>query len=296
MIGKTVLITGGTSGIGVETARALAGLGASVVIVSRNEARCATVVEQLRAETDNPQVAYIAADLSSLAGIRAAAQQFLNSHDRLDVLINNAGGIFMSRQVSADGLEMTFALNHMGYFLLTTLLLEVLQTSAPARVVNVSSNAHRGATLDLTDLQMEKRYSGFAAYARSKLMNILFTYELARRLEGTGVTANALHPGFVATSFGLNNGSPWRELIRLTQRFGLTPAAGARTSIFLASSPAMAGVTGRYFVREREVRSSPITYDRELAARLWEVSAALAGLREGSPVTLPGLIGGSQAA
>lgn len=283
MHGKTVMITGGTSGIGAATARALAGMGAAVVIVSRSEARCKAVVEQLRAETGNDQLDYIVADLSSLEAVRTAAERFRNRHDRLDVLINNAGGIFMSRQVSVDGLEMTFALNHMSYFLLTNLLLDVLQASAPARVINVSSNAYRGATLDFDDLQMARRYSGFAAYARSKLMNILFTYELARRLAGTGVTANALHPGFVASNFGLNNGQPWKTLIRLTQRFGISPDVGARTPIYLASSPEVEGVTGQYFVRNRAVQTAPITYDRALATRLWEVSAALAGLQEHAP-------------
>lgn len=283
MHGKTVLITGGSSGIGAATARALAGMGAAVVIVSRNEARCKAVMEQIGAETGNHQLDYIVADLSSLEAVRAAAERFRSRHDRLDVLINNAGGIFMSRQLSVDGLEMTFALNHMSYFLLTNLLLDVLRASAPARVVNVASNAYRGATLDLDDLQMTRRYSGFAAYARSKLMNILFTYELARRLVGTGVTANALHPGFVASNFGLNNGQPWKALIRLTQRFGISPVAGARTPVYLASSPEVEGVTGQYFVRNQAIQTAPITYDWALAARLWEVSAALAGLQDHAP-------------
>lgn len=296
MHGKTVMITGGTSGIGAATARALAGVGAAVVIVGRNEERCKAVVEQIRAGTGNHQLDYIVADLSSLEAIRTAAAHFRSRHDRLDVLINNAGGIFMSRQVSVDGLEMTFALNHMSYFLLTNLLLDVLQASVPARVINVSSNAYRGATLDFADLQMARRYSGFAAYARSKLMNILFTYELARRLAGTGVTANVLHPGFVASNFGLNNGQPWKTLIRLTQRFGISPDAGARTPVYLASSPDVEGMTGQYFVRNRVVQTAPITHDRTLAARLWEVSAVLARLHDHAPTSAPELIGDAQAA
>jgi retinol dehydrogenase-12 len=193
-------------------------------------------------------------------------------------LVNNAGALFSRRQLSRDDIEMTFALNHLAYFLLTHLLLDPLKASASARIVNVSSEAHRGARLDFADLQGQHSYSGWRAYARSKLANILFTYELARRLEGTGVTANALHPGFVATSFGRNNRNITGLFFRIAQLAAISPEEGAKTIIHLASSPEVQDITGRYFVKQKAVRSSQVSYDRAAAERLWKVSAELTRL------------------
>jgi NAD(P)-dependent dehydrogenase (short-subunit alcohol dehydrogenase family) len=220
-------------------------------------------------------VEYFLADLSSQQQVRELACRVRESYPRLDVLVNNAGGLWMHRQTTVDGLEMTFAVNHLASFLLTDLLLDSLKAAAPARVVNVSSEAHRRVSLDLNDLMGERHYGGWRAYCRSKLANLLFTYELARHLEGTGVTANALHPGWVATGFGGNNG--WRgQLLQLAAGwFAIGPDEGARTIIYLASSDQVAGVSGRYFVREREVASSPASNDVAAAQRLWQVSREL---------------------
>ena len=277
MKGKNVLVTGATNGIGLVTAHELAHMGAQVTIVSRNAEKCALVAEAIKTGTGNP-VEFIAADLSSLAGIMQAAASFKQRHTRLHVLVNNAGGFFFKRSITSDGFEMTFALNHLNYFLLTNLLLDVLSASTPARVVNVASGTHIGAKLDFNNLQGEKRYDAIRAYRQSKLANILFTYELARRLEDTGVTANALHPGYVNTGISLNNGFFFRVFVRLSARlFGRKPEEGAQTSIYLASSPQLAGVTGKYFADCQPVKSSPLSYDEELAKKLWQVSLELTG-------------------
>lgn len=279
MTGKVCLVTGATSGIGQATAHALARLGTTVIVVGRNPEKGATTVAQINRACDNPNIDCLLADLSSQAAIHQLAQQLKDRYQRLDVLVNNAGAVFMQRQESADGIEMTFALNHLGYFLLTNLLLDVLKASAPARIVNVSSELHRKAHLDFDDLQNARRYRGMNAYHQSKLANILFTYELARRLEGTGVTANALSPGLVATNLGMNN----RGLSPLMKRFvdrmmGIGPEEGAQTGVYLATSPQVEGVTGEYFVKQEAVQSSPETYNEAIAERLWEVSAELTGL------------------
>jgi NAD(P)-dependent dehydrogenase (short-subunit alcohol dehydrogenase family) len=277
MKGKTVLVTGGTNGIGLVTARELARMGAQVTIVSRNAEKCAVVAEALKTETGNP-VEFIAGDLSTLAGITQAAVGFKQRNTRLHALVNNAGGFFNKRFVTPDGFEMTFALNHLNYFMLTNLLLDVLKASAPARVVNVASGIHMGASLDFENLQGEKRYTGFRAYGQSKLANVLFTYELARRLEGSGVTVNALQPGYVDTGLSLNNGFFFRVFAKLSARlFGRKPEEGARTSIYLASSLEVEGVTGKYFADCQPVESSPLSYDKELAKKLWQVSLELTG-------------------
>jgi len=270
--GKTMLVTGATNGIGRVTARELARLGAQVTILSRNAEKCARVAEEIRKDTGNP-VEYLAADLSTLAGIMQAAETFKKRRRRLDVLVNNAGGIFIRRTITSDGLEMTFALNHVAYFLLTGLLLDVLKQSSPARVVNVASGMHMGAHLDFDDLQNEKHYSGFRAYGRSKLANILFTYELARKLEGSGVTVNCVHPGYVNTGLSLNNGLIFGVFAGLSARlFGRKPEEGARTSIYLAASPEVQGVTGKYFADCKPVSSSLESYDTTAATRLWHAS------------------------
>jgi retinol dehydrogenase 12 len=275
---KICMVTGASSGIGFVTARELARQGAQVTLVSRSPERCQAAAEGIRQETGNPAVDFIAADLSSLGEIRRAAEEFLKRRKRLDVLVNNAGGFFMKRSETVDGLELTFALNHLNYFLLTNLLLETIKASAPARIVNVSSDAHRGARLHFDDLQNKHKYAGFRVYSQSKLMNVLFTYELSRRLEGSGVTANALHPGFVASGFAKNNGALFRLVMPLVQLSALTPEEGARTSIYLASSPEVEGVSGKYFTKQRAVQSDPASYDEQTAHQLWDVSLELTHL------------------
>jgi NAD(P)-dependent dehydrogenase (short-subunit alcohol dehydrogenase family) len=279
MSGKTSLVTGATSGIGAVTARALAEMGSTVIVVGRDRAKSEATVQRIIRETGNESVEYLLADLSSQEQIRRLAEQVKGRYDQLNVLVNNAGGMFLRRQESVDGIEMTFALNHLGYFLLTNLLLDELKRGVPSRIVNVSSRAHEGARIDFEDLEGRRSYGGMRAYGQSKLANLLFTYELARRLEGSGVTVNALHPGFVATSFGANNGgSIVRALVRLAQRRAISPEEGAQTSIYLASSPEVEGVSGGYFVRRAPHPSSPASRDQEAARRLWEVSLQMVRL------------------
>jgi NAD(P)-dependent dehydrogenase (short-subunit alcohol dehydrogenase family) len=275
---KVCLVTGATSGIGLVTARELVRRGARVVVVGRDPARCENAVRKIADATGGRQAETLLADLSSQRQVRELARQFRERHGRLDVLVNNAGGLWLERRLTEDGLEMTFAVNHLAYFRLTHLLLDTLKASAASRVVNVASAAHRGATLDFNDLQGERGYSGWQAYCRSKLANILFTYELARRLQTTGVTANALHPGWVATGFGGGNGWRGRLLRGVAALFALGEEAGARTSVYLATSPEVEGVTGRYFDRERPVASSPASLDEDAARRLWRVSEELTGV------------------
>lgn len=269
---KIVLITGATNGIGLVTAHELAKMGAQIVIVSRNVHKCALITEQIKQATGNANIEYIAADLSNRAGVHHAAHEFKIRHTRLDVLLNNAGAMFIPRQVSEDGIEMTFALNHLSYFLLTILLLDTLKASGPARIINVSSDAHKNGSINFDDLQMEKSYTGLAAYNQSKLANILFTYELARKLEGTRVTANTLHPGLVSTGFNKNNGPLMKFAMGLLTPFSRNPTEGAKTSIYLASSSEVDGVSGKYFDESKPAPSSPISYNRATAERLWQVS------------------------
>jgi len=278
MQGKVCLVTGATSGIGLVTAHELARQGARVLLVGRNSARCAETIEQIRARTGNQDVKALLADLSSQRQIRDLARHVRGRYPRLDVLINNAGGMWLKREVTVDGLEMTFAVNHLAYFLLTHLLLDTLQASAPARVVNVASNAHRKAMLDFDDLQGERHYGGWRAYCRSKLANLLFTYELARRLAGTGVTANALHPGWVATGFARNNGFRGRLFQLAARCLAVSPEKGARTMLYLATAPELKDVSGQYFIRERPVPSSAASYDEAAAKRVWQISLELTHL------------------
>jgi NAD(P)-dependent dehydrogenase (short-subunit alcohol dehydrogenase family) len=279
---KICLITGANSGIGKETARELARTGATVIMVARDARRGEAARTEIVADTGNHQVALLLADLSSQASTRALAAQVTAQYDRLDLLVNNAGGYFATRQESVDGLELTFALNHMGYFLLTNLLLPLLKASAPARIVNVSSDAHRGGRITLTDYNRLTRYSGFKVYGESKLANVLFTYALARRLEGSGVTVNAMHPGFVRTGFGLNNkGIQGRVIGWLARAFALTPQQGAETAIWLATSADVAGVSGQYFVKKRAKKSSAASYNEEDQALLWALSEELIQRRGG---------------
>ena len=279
MNGKVVLVTGATNGIGKVTALELAKKGATVVIVGRNPEKTAAIVAELQQQSGNPAVDCLLADLSQMTQVRRLASEFKQKYNRLDVLVNNAGSHYSKRQVTADGYELTFAFNHLAYFLLTLLLLDLLKASAPARIVNVSSIAHQVGPLNFDDL-MSVKYGmvGFRAYGQSKLANIMFTYDLARRLEGTGVTVNVLHPGSVNTGFAKNNRGIWRVVMGLISHFSLTPEQGAQTSIFLASSPEVAGVSGKYFDRCRAVPSSSASYDRVAQQRLWSVSEELTGL------------------
>ena len=285
MAGKTCLVTGATDGIGRATALELAHMGADVVIVGRNQAKCAATAIDMREESGNASVEYLVADLSSQEEVRRLADEFKQCHQTLDVLVNNAGAIHLSRKNSADGIEMTFALNHLSYFLLTNLLLDVLSASAPARVVNVASSVHMKAKLDLFDVHAPRRYAGLRTYSRSKLCNVLFTYELARRLEGTGITANALHPGLVASNILKNNGILGRFLNMALGVKGISAKVGALTSVYAASSPEMEGVSGKYLDKKQVVRSSTCSYDEARAAALWELSASLTGIPATSPVS-----------
>jgi NAD(P)-dependent dehydrogenase (short-subunit alcohol dehydrogenase family) len=270
--GKTIIVTGANSGIGKVAARELARMGASVIMVARSRERGERALQEVRSASANDNVRLMLCDLSSQRSIREFAAAFEAENDRLDVLLNNAGAVYLRRQESVDGLELSFALNHMGYFLLTNLLLDVIKASAPARIVNVSSEAHRVGRIAFDDLRREQDY-GMNVYGETKLMNLLFTYELARRLEGTGVTVNAMHPGFVRTNFGRRgNGLLGRFVMPVASLFGRSPERGAATAIYLASSPEVEGVTGKYFVDNQEVRTADLSYDQALQARMWEVS------------------------
>jgi NAD(P)-dependent dehydrogenase (short-subunit alcohol dehydrogenase family) len=279
MAGKTVLITGGTGGTGKATAVGLAALGARVAITGRDLGRAEAAAADIRGSTGNPDVRAFGADLSSQVEVRRLAAEVLEAYPRLDVLINNVGGFWATRHVTADGLEHTFAVNHLAAYLLTNLLLDRLKASAPARVVTVASNAQSLGKIDFEDLQGERTYSGQTAYNQSKLADVMFTYELARRLEGTGVTATVLHPGVVRTGFGAEDPSRiFKLLVPLWRPFMKTPRDGAATSIYLASSPEVAGVTGMYFADSKPQASNKTSYDEVAAARLWHVNAGLVGL------------------
>jgi len=279
MAGSTVLVTGGSGGIGRATALGLAGIGADLAICGRDRESTRAAAVELRAAAAGGRVEVFVADLSDQAQVRRLADQVLQRLPRIDALVNNVGGYWDTRHVTADGLERTFALNHLAPFLLTNLLLDRLTHSAPARVVTVSSNAHAQGRIDFDDLQGERSYSGARAYSQSKLANVLFTYELARRLQGSAVTANALHPGLTRTGFGAEDpGGVQRRLVPLLRPFMQAPAHGAATSIHLASAPELAQVTGRYFANRKPKRSAKASHDQAAAARLWRISADLVGL------------------
>ena len=279
MAGKVVLVTGGTGGIGKATAIGLAALGARVGITGRDLARAGQVAAEIRSVSGNPDVDGFAADMSSQAEVRRLAAAVLDVYPRLDVLVNNVGGFWAHRHPTADGLEHTFALNHLASFLLTNLLLDRLKQSAPARVVNVSSHVQADGRIDFDDLQGARVYSGQAAYSQSKLANVMFSNELARRLEGTGVTANSLHPGVVRTNFGAED-QAWLFTVvsHVVLPFLKTPAQGAQTSIYLASTPEMDGVTGQFFSNKKVRAANKFAYEPVIMARLWQASADLVGL------------------
>lgn len=278
MQGKTCLITGGTGGIGLATAAELARRGARLFLVGRERGRGDAALARIQEAAPRAEAVFLPADLSRMDEVRRLAAVLTGRLQRLDVLLNNVGALFPHRRFNAEGMEMTFAVNHLSPFLLSHLLLDLLRGAGAARIVNVASEAHRGVTLDFANLQGERNYSGWRAYKRSKLANLLFTYELARRLEGTAVTANALHPGFVATDIGVREGLVPRWLWRIVCLAAIGPEEGARTSVHVAGAPDLAGVTGRYFVKSRLAASSPASHDAAAAKRLWEASAALARL------------------
>jgi retinol dehydrogenase-14 len=282
MTGRTVLVTGGTGGIGKATAAGLAAMGARVAITGRDRGRAETAAGDIRLDRGTPVDVFVA-DMSAAAEVRRLASEVLQALPRLDVLVNNVGGFWNTRHLTVDGLEHTFALNHLAPFLLTHLLVDRLVESAPARVVTVSSDAQRLGRIDFADLQGERSWSGQRAYNQSKLANVLFTYELARRLRGTGVTATVLHPGIVLTGFGAEDpGRIQRVIMPLAPLVMKTPEKGALTSIHLASAPEVEGVTGRFFANRKPRRSSRRSYDEADARRLWEVSARLVGLDPGT--------------
>lgn len=276
MHGKTVVITGATSGVGQIAAETLARQGGRLVFVARDAAKGRAMLDRLVRANPDAAHDWVQADLSTIAAMKAASEAVARKLTRIDVLINNAGAIFERREVTADGLEKTFAVNHMAYFVMTELLRPRLSTEA--RIVSTASNAHVYGSLDFDDLQSARRYSGVSAYARSKLCNILWTRELARRLANTEITANCVHPGAVRTGFGENNSGLLKSLFGLARPFMLTPEQGADTLVYLASSPNVAGETGGYWARRRLVQPSAAARDPAAALRLWEVSARLAGV------------------
>jgi NAD(P)-dependent dehydrogenase (short-subunit alcohol dehydrogenase family) len=278
MAGKVVLITGGSGGIGKATAIGLATMGARVGITGRDLARAEQAAADIRAASGNPAVDAFAADMTSQAEVRRLAAAVLNAYLRLDVLVNNVGGFWAHRHPTTDGLERTFALNHLAPFLITNLLLDRLKASAPARIVTVSSGAQSMGRIDFDDLQGARNYSGQRAYNQSKLANVMFTNELARRLEGTGVTATSVHPGVVRTNFGAEDQAWFFSVIsRVVRPLLKTPAQRAETPIFLASSPDLGGVTGKFFAKRKPKTANRVAYNTEMTARLWQVSADLFG-------------------
>jgi len=276
--GKVVLVTGATSGIGKVTARELARSGATVVLVARDRAKGEAVVREIRAATSKDTLELLVGDLAVQRDVRRIAAEFKQRHDRLEVLVNAAGAVFGERRLTEDGVERTFALNHLAYFLLTNLLLDELKAGAPSRVVNVASDAALQGRIDFADLQSAKMYRGMRVYANTKLANILFTREAARRLAGTGITVNSVHPGFVRTNFGTTGSGVIRVGTRLASRFARTPEKGAETVVCLASSRDVEGVSGRYYFDLQPKRAPAVACDGAVARRLWDVSEQLTGL------------------
>ncbi|MAG37314.1 MAG: short-chain dehydrogenase [Dehalococcoidia bacterium] len=275
MDGKVCLVTGANSGIGKAVSLGLAHMGATVVLICRSQSRGAAALAEIKQRSGNSSVSLLVADLSSQHQIRRVASEYQQQYNRLDVLVNNAAVARRKRRVNENGLELTFAVNHLAPFLLTSLLLDLLKASAPARVVTVSSGAHFDGTINFADLQAERRYSPLATYSQSKLANVVFTYELSRRLEGTGVTANSVHPGFVATNIFRDAPLWMRAALGLVRPFILSPDQGADTVLYLATAPEVAEVSGRYFEKRKSVVSSVASRDADTARRLWEVSERL---------------------
>lgn len=276
---SVVIVTGANAGIGKAAATELAKSGAHVVMVCRNTGRGQEALEQVKAQSQNDNVTLMLCDLGSLKSINAFCAAFREKYARLDVLVNNAGMISTQRLETKDGFEMQFGVNHLGPFLLTNCLLDLLIASAPSRIVNVASGAHKGGRIFFDDVHLSHNYKAWRAYAQSKLANVMFTYTLSERLSGTGVTANCLHPGAVASDIGINRDTGFGKTIRrILNLFFLTAQKGAETAVYLATSPEVAGITGKYFVRKKAVPSSESSYDKQAAERLWELSARLTGL------------------
>ncbi len=275
---KVCIITGANFGLGKATAIELAKLGATLVMVCRDKDRGNTALKEVRNTSGSKSIELLIADMSSQQSIHDLAGQFKSKYDRLDVLVNNAGAIIGNKILSADGIEMTFALNHLGYFLLTHLLIDYLKASAPSRIVNVASGAHYGGEMNFDDLQFEKKYDGWKAYGLSKLANVLFTYELVRRLEGTGVTANCLHPGVVNTGFGNSGTAFFSFMFKLIKPFLISETKGAETQIYLSTSPELETVSGKYFSKKKAVKSSKYSYSGSAAKRLWDISLEMTGV------------------
>ncbi|HIN25849.1 MAG TPA: SDR family oxidoreductase [Candidatus Marinimicrobia bacterium] len=276
MNGKVCLVTGATDGIGKVSARVLAEKGAKVIIVGRNPEKSATVLAELKSSSGNENIDLLMADLAVMQEVRDLAEQVISHYDRLDVLLNNAGGYFAKHELTSDGLERTFALNHMSYFLLTNKLMELLKSSAPARIVNVSSDAHYGVDMDFENLNGEQEYKAWKAYQKSKLANVLFTYELLKKVPAD-ITVNCLHPGFVATNFGHNIGGFFGPVVKIAQRISaIDPEEGAKTSIFLCSAPEVKGVSGKYFYKCQPKTSSRESRNMDTGKRLWQISSDIA--------------------
>ncbi|MEM7132977.1 MAG: SDR family oxidoreductase [Chloroflexota bacterium] len=285
---KVVLITGATNGIGKEAARQIAQTGATVVVAGRNESKLMQVVDELEQQTGNSQIDGLLADLSEVAGMHSLASQFLVRYQRLDVLLNNAGALFTENKLTADGYERTFALNHLSYFLVTQLLLDILKSSAPTRIVNVSSGVHAGGQINFDDLHGATGYAPLRAYSQSKLANLMFTFELAEQLAEADVTVNALHPGMVQSGFGRNNkgivGRVTGVVLGILQRLqGVDVTQGADTAVYLACSPEVAGITGTYWYKRQQEQSSPNSLDKAQWKRLWDVSLEMVE-REGATI------------
>ena len=278
MRGKVVVITGATSGIGSVAAEQLAGMGARIVLVARDKSRAEAELDRLRKIGPGARHSVHYGDLSRLDEMKRVGREIAAAESRIDVLINNAGALFSHRTLTPDGLEMTFATNHMSYFVLTEMLRQRLFEAAPARIINTSSDAHRRNKIEFDDLQSAHGYTGFKVYGRSKLCNILYTRELARTLSGTGVTANSLHPGFVATRFGDHSGGAFSVMVRIAKTFAISPEKGAETIVYLASSDDVAGVSGEYFYKCRAVKPTAEAQDDQAAHRLWQESERLAAL------------------
>ena len=276
MNGKVCLVTGATDGIGKVSAQVLAKMGAKVIIVGRNPEKSAAVLAELRSSSGSENIDLLMADLAVMQEVRDLAEQVISRYDRLDVLLNNAGGYFTKHEITSDGLEMTFALNHMSYFLLTNKLMGLLKSSVPARIVNVSSDAHYGVDIEFDNLNGEQDYKAWKAYQKSKLANVLFTYELLKKVPAD-LTVNCLHPGFVATNFGHNNGGFIGPVLKIAQRISaIEPEDGAKTSIFLCSAPDVNGVSGKYFYKCQQKTSSRESRNMDNSKRLWQISSDIA--------------------
>lgn len=280
MTGKTVLITGGSDGIGKQAAKQLASMGAQVVVVGRSPAKTKAALEEIKLESGRKGVFSLIADLASLEQVRRLAVEFRQEYGKLDVLVNNAGTVFMSRQESEEGYEKTFAVNHLSHFLLTDLLLDLLKAGSPSRVVTTSSGSHLNGKIHFEDINLTRGYFIMKAYAQSKLANVMFTYELARRLEGSKVTANCLHPGMVNTNIGRDGNVVMRWIQTLIFSRGISVEEGAETLVYLASSPEAAGVTGKYFYKLKAVKTLEASYDEDAQQRLWAISEEMAGMSQ----------------